>query len=925
MFGFRSPGVAGGAILLGLLGALLASAPGCEVPDYQFVDGGAPDAGNDDDSGPPPPATPTACGTDAECASLASATVCDPLSGYCVECMNGRADELGRCPAGAYCDVDQRCVVGCAADPDCGALHCELETHRCTGCSGDLDCAPGTICLDGLCAPGCVDELSCPTGWACCGGLCKNLLADASSCGACEAACVDQGQCYGGVCGSPPCDTGRGECDGVAENGCETDLIANPANCGRCRAVCASGVCSGGACASSECPPGYADCNQRSDDLCETSLSTLEHCLVCGKACSSVHGEPACTTDGCAITCEAGFGDCDLDADTGCEVDVRVDRKNCGSCGLECENENGSTRCVDGECQPTCAEGFEDCDRDPQNGCETDLASSLRHCGACGERCNPENASGECADGVCTATCESGFADCNGLVEDGCEVDLSSPSTCGSCDNACSDNGGTPSCSAKGECEIECAPGRADCINGVADGCETNTNVSVLHCGKCGSACPTAVGTPVCNDGDCGVSTCTDPYADCDEDDTTACETDVTSDPLHCDGCGIACFYPHAEGLCVDRVCEQGECDPGYADCTDALGCETPLGSPSNCHACGTACTNAHGTTSCGGTPGDFACAPVCARGFLDCVDPDDGCETDTTITTLWAVAGRARVTLKWSAVAAATGYVVRRAPASGGLFADVATVPAGTTFVDTGLTNGTAYNYVVAATVSCGTGLASPQVTATPDAQLVAHYLFDETSGTSALDASGNDRTANLSGATFVAGRRGNGVRIAGGMQRVNLPASIVQGCTDLTLATWVRLAAAPGGWTRFFDFGSSTNSSLFLTPRGDAVDTLRFAITTSGTANEQRLSYAYVFPTATWKHVAVVIAGNTGRLYLDAAEVAQNTGMTLNPSDLGATANDWLGDSQWDMDPTLDGTLDDFRISCRAYGPAEITALTQ
>jgi hypothetical protein len=181
------------------------------------------------------------------------------------------------------------------------------------------------------------------------------------------------------------------------------------------------------------------------------------------------------------------------------------------------------------------------------------------------------------------------------------------------------------------------------------------------------------------------------------------------------------------------------------------------------------------------------------------------------------------------------------------------------------------------------------------------------------------------LSGATFVAGRRGNAVRIAGGTQRVNLPASIVQGCTDLTIATWVRLATAPGGWTRFFDFGSSTTSNLFMTPRGDAADTLRFAITTSGSENEQRLSYAYVFPTATWKHVAVVIAGNTGRLYLDAAEVAQNTGMTLNPSNLGATPNDWLGDSQWEMDPTFDGTIDDFRISCRAYGPAEITALTQ
>jgi hypothetical protein len=51
----------------------------------------------------------------------------------------------------------------------------------------------------------------------------------------------------------------------------------------------------------------------------------------------------------------------------------------------------------------------------------------------------------------------------------------------------------------------------------------------------------------------------------------------------------------------------------------------------------------------------------------------------------------------------------------------------------------------------------------------------------------------------------------------------------------------------------------------------------------------------------------------------------MALNPVDLGATANDWLGDSQWEQDPTLDGTLDDFRISCRAYAASEIAALAR
>jgi hypothetical protein len=166
--------------------------------------------------------------------------------------------------------------------------------------------------------------------------------------------------------------------------------------------------------------------------------------------------------------------------------------------------------------------------------------------------------------------------------------------------------------------------------------------------------------------------------------------------------------------------------------------------------------------------------------------------------------------------------------------------------------------------------------------------------------------------------------VRIAGGTQRVNLPANIVQGCTDLTVSTFVRLTTNSVDWPRIFDFGAGTNNYLFVSARGGG-NALRFAITNGGLGAEQWISYGYTFPTATWKHVAVTLTGNTGRLYLDGVEVAQNTGMTLNPVDIGATPNDWLGDSQYSPDPTLDGALDDFRISCRAYSAQEIAALAR
>jgi fibronectin type 3 domain-containing protein len=80
------------------------------------------------------------------------------------------------------------------------------------------------------------------------------------------------------------------------------------------------------------------------------------------------------------------------------------------------------------------------------------------------------------------------------------------------------------------------------------------------------------------------------------------------------------------------------------------------------------------------------------------------------------ATAGNAQVALSWSASTAATSYQVGRATMSGGPYSNVAT-PTGTSFTDTGVTNGTKYFYVVAASNSAGTSPNSVEVSATPAA----------------------------------------------------------------------------------------------------------------------------------------------------------------------------------------------------------------
>jgi cytochrome c len=49
----------------------------------------------------------------------------------------------------------------------------------------------------------------------------------------------------------------------------------------------------------------------------------------------------------------------------------------------------------------------------------------------------------------------------------------------------------------------------------------------------------------------------------------------------------------------------------------------------------------------------------------------------------------------------------------------------------------------------------------------------------------------------------------------------------------------------------------------------------------------------------------------------------MTLTPSDLGETSQNWLGRSQYESDSCYAGFLDDFRIYDRALSQGEIQAV--
>jgi hypothetical protein len=330
-------------------------------------------------------------------------------------------------------------VAGCGNNN--ALLNCPTMLYACTNACVDLasdsnncgecshSCVGGTVCVNGQCTGLCASQLTM------CGVACVDTRFDHAHCGDCNTTCKVDEVCNAGKC-AVSCSEGLTGCSGDC-----VDVGSDSDNCGTCGHACPHGhACAGGVCQVTCAPPTTA-CG----DECVDTRYDPNHCASCDNSCPGGNNVVRfCISGSCGtMGCEMGFYDCDGQVGNGCETDGRSDVKNCGGCYNFCPQQGQNAQmigCVDAKCVATqCDMGFGDCNMDANDGCESQLDSDPDNCGKCGNECAPPHMIATCTNSKCQIQgCEDGWTDCDGNQKNGCEANLNHDKmNCGMCGMAC--------------------------------------------------------------------------------------------------------------------------------------------------------------------------------------------------------------------------------------------------------------------------------------------------------------------------------------------------------------------------------------------------------------------------------------------------------------------------------------------------------
>ncbi|WP_197080816.1 immunoglobulin-like domain-containing protein [Cellulomonas sp. A375-1] len=238
-----------------------------------------------------------------------------------------------------------------------------------------------------------------------------------------------------------------------------------------------------------------------------------------------------------------------------------------------------------------------------------------------------------------------------------------------------------------------------------------------------------------------------------------------------------------------------------------------------------------------------------------------------------------------------------------------------------------------LALTAGTMAGFVLPASAAAPTQDLIAHYEFDETTGATVADSSGNGHDGTVVGTpTWTPA----GLQLSGAPSNANyvrLPDGLLQGKAAATVSVQVKADDAANTTDNFlWSFGGASQSSgsgtgnWFVGPK----NALRTTVTPSHWTGEQSATWTGNRLTpGKWQNVTATIAPNDGvatstlKLYVDGTLVATNPAVTTSPATLADHTRNRLGGSAYDGDRGFPGTYGETRVYGTALTATEVADL--